>query len=81
MTHGCNAICEKYRATRPSDGRRYGIGQKRCKSCEIFIYWEGVICPCCGNKLRTMPQHTEDREEVRMIKTTSRKQKKSISDY
>ena len=78
MTHACNEICERYRATRPVDGRRYGIGQKRCKACSIFMKWEGAYCPCCGYRLRTMPRHTEDREEVRMIRVTSRK---STSDY
>lgn len=77
MTHGCNSICEKYKATRPIGGKRYSIGQKRCKSCSIFIKWEGAYCPCCGYKLRTMPRHTEDREEVRMIKVSSRNSKKS----
>ena len=81
MTHGCKGICGRYRATRPLDGRRYSTGQKRCKSCEIFIKWEGVSCPCCGYRLRTMPRSSEDREELRMIKTISRKQKKSTSDY
>ena len=78
MTHSCNAICETYKETRPANGRRYGMGQKRCKACSIFIKWEGVFCPCCGYRLRTMPRHTEDREEVRMIRVTSRK---STSDY
>ncbi len=81
MTHACNEICERYRATRPSDGIRYGSGQKRCKSCSIFINWEGIHCPCCGNRLRTMPRSTTDREEVRFIKATSRIIKKSNSDY
>ena len=77
MTHVCNEICKRYRATRPSDGRRYGTGQKRCKSCSIFMHWVGLWCPCCGYKLRTMPRHTEDREELRIIKTISRNRKKS----
>lgn len=81
MTHTCNEICERYRATRPVGGRRYGIGQKRCKSCSIFIKWEGAYCPCCGYRLRTMPRHTEDREELRMIRVTSRNNKKLNSNY
>ena len=56
MTNGCNSVCEKYRATRPIGGLRYSSGQKRCTSCSIFIKWEGLFCPCCGYKLRTMPR-------------------------
>lgn len=80
MTHGCNEICEKYKAVVTPDGKRYADGQKRCKSCELFIMWDGIFCPCCGHKLRTMPQNTLNREKVRMIMATSRN-KKSTNDY
>ncbi len=64
----CKGVCDKYKATRPSGGKRYSIGQKRCTSCSIFIKWEGLWCPCCGCRLRTMPQHTKDRNELRAIR-------------
>ena len=57
----CNGICLQYRAQRPMDGKRYTSGQKRCKSCSIFIHWDGIYCPCCNYKLRKMPTHTKYR--------------------
>jgi len=35
---------------------RYLAGQKRCQSCDLFIHWEGVKCPCCSTKLRAGPR-------------------------
>lgn len=81
MAHACNEICENYRATRPSDGKRYGSGQKHCRSCSVFITWEGVFCPCCGKKLRVSPRHTGNREELRLIKATTGVRKKQNIDY
>ena len=37
-------------------GGRYEQGQKRCNTCELFIKWEGLWCPCCGRLLRTKPR-------------------------
>ena len=31
----------------------YNSGHKHCKSCDLFIKWEGLSCPCCGYKLET----------------------------
>ncbi len=42
---------------RPSTGNRYLIGQKRCQTCQIFINWQGLCCPCCGYRLRTKPRN------------------------
>ena len=64
----CKGICERYRATKPSNGRRYVTGQKRCKSCSIFINWDGLWCPCCRYRLRMMPQNTKERNGLRAIK-------------
>jgi hypothetical protein len=35
---------------------RYSIGQKRCQICELFIEFDGVLCPCYNSKLRTRPR-------------------------
>jgi uncharacterized paraquat-inducible protein A len=57
----CKGICENYKATKPYNSIRYDIGQKRCNMCDIFIEWEGIMCPCCGSKLRTRPRNTRHR--------------------
>lgn len=48
----CKNICERHRAIKPLHGGRYKAGQKKCQVCDIFIWWEGIWCPCCGYKLR-----------------------------
>ena len=53
----CKGICSRHQAIRPSTGMRYLIGQKRCQVCQIFIYWQGFFCPCCGYRLRTRPRN------------------------
>ncbi len=72
MTHFCNEICKRHRATRPVDGKRYSMGQKCCKTCSVFMKYDGIYCPCCGYRLRTMPRHTENRKEVRMIRVNKK---------
>jgi len=55
----CDSSCKKYKAK--SNGLksgRYEQGQKRCHTCEIFIEWKGLWCPCCGRLLRTKPRGT-----------------------
>jgi len=56
----CSGECEKYRAkliTKYS-GRtagRYKHGQKRCKNCDLFMYWDKHRCPCCNTLLSIVP--------------------------
>ena len=49
----CVGLCVRYRAVKSPIGGRYEIGQKRCSTCDIFIEWDGIVCPCCGYRLRT----------------------------
>ena len=65
----CRGICERYRATRIHGESRYANGQRRCQTCEIFIKWEGLWCPCCGYRLRTLPKSKKYKEIFR--KTTT----------
>lgn len=49
----CKGICSRFKAKKSnSTVGRYEEGQKRCQSCEIFIIWDGLRCPCCGQRLR-----------------------------
>lgn len=53
----CVGICVRHKAQRPAKhGLRYATGQKRCQICEIFIVYDGLYCPCCGNRLRMRPR-------------------------
>ncbi len=44
-----SGICERYRAEK----NRYQIGIKRCSSCDMYLQYQEISCPCCGTQLRT----------------------------
>ena len=41
----CNGVCQIYRALKIRKQARYEMWQKRCNSCKIFIYWDGLYGP------------------------------------
>jgi hypothetical protein len=57
----CKGICIRYKADRLRSGIRYKAGQKRCQVCQIYLNWEGIRCPCCGNQLRTSPKTNKNK--------------------
>jgi len=61
----CKNICTNYKAIKQPHHSRYSEGQKRCIHCEIFIRWEGYMCPCCGYRLRSNPRSRRLREKLR----------------
>ena len=69
---GCKGICVRYKACRPRSGMRYESGQKRCQTCEIFISWQDLWCPCCGYRLRIGPR---TRKSKSMLRREERKAK------
>ena len=62
----CREICSTYRVKKSSskDTGRYGAGQRRCTSCEIYIDWAGKHCPCCGHFLRNKPRNSKARNKL-----------------
>ena len=56
VTTRCDGPCKNYRAKYTG----YLQGHKRCTTCETFIVWEGVFCPCCGHKLKTKRKGKKD---------------------
>jgi len=69
----CNGICKRYKAIKPPiTHTRYGMGQKRCSTCEVFINWDGKNCPCCGINLRTRPKGTKTREQLLIMRQIKR---------
>jgi len=70
---GCKGLCEQYRGYRSNTIGRYASGQKRCQMCDIFIYHEGIYCPCCGYKLRTKPRNSFFKERLRSFLTKQEK--------
>ena len=68
MAVTCNGICHRYRALKARKQARYAMGQKRCNPCEIFIYWDGMYCPCCNHRLRVAPRTRLYKEKYRQAK-------------
>ena len=38
----------------------YDRGYKMCKTCELYMKWEGIHCPCCGYLLRIKNRHINE---------------------
>ena len=57
----CKGTCERYLAKRPLGGQRYANGQKMCITCQRWITWDGVCCPCCSYRLRSKPRRRGDK--------------------
>jgi hypothetical protein len=60
----CKGTCFRHRASKPVHHGRYASGQKRCQGCEIFIKWDGLWYPCCGNRLRLRPRNLTDKKRL-----------------
>ena len=71
MSGVCNGVCSRYKITKPLKGGRYTAGQKRCKTCEIFINWDGIRCPCCKYKLRTNARYSKSKTNLEMKRSKS----------
>jgi rRNA maturation endonuclease Nob1 len=59
----CRGIC-----IRPKASSRYATGHKRCQTCDMFIKWDGVFCPCCGSRLRIGPRNIKSNAKLRKQK-------------
>lgn len=69
----CREDCFRYKATRPSSySGHYESGHKRCSTCEIFIKWDGIHCPCCGIILRTRPKSTSGRRQLLLVRQSKK---------
>ena len=64
---GCKGICMHYKASRPQSGGRYITGQKRCQTCEIYITWKDIWCPCCSCRLRNGVRSSRYKLEFRRL--------------
>lgn len=63
MGMSCNGICHRHKALKPANIGRYMAGQKRCNSCNVFLYWDGLRCPCCNYQLRLRPRNSKFKEK------------------
>jgi hypothetical protein len=73
----CKGICTRYKT--PSN--HYANGNKRCKECELFIKWDGVLCPCCGHKLRARPRDPKLNAKLKEKRAIEEAEKMQIVYY
>jgi len=68
MAATCKGQCKLHQAFR-NKGKfttgRYSEGQKRCQRCEIYLWWDGIFCPCCNTRLRTKPRNMKFKAKYR----------------
>ena len=43
----------------------YSAGIKYCRRCEMYLFHDGYICPCCKRPLRTSPNNRRGKEKLR----------------
>ena len=60
----CKGICNQYKVKKPSFEGRYIAGQKRCTQCEIFLSFDGKLCPCCHGRLRSKPRALKYKQKM-----------------
>ena len=64
----CRGTCIRYMARSNSGNTHYELGHKRCTTCDIFIKWDGIHCPCCNFALRTRPRSTSGRHQLLLVR-------------
>ncbi|QMU55188.1 MAG: hypothetical protein GKS07_10025 [Nitrosopumilus sp.] len=47
------------------DGLLVHAGRKEMTTCDIYIKWEGLWCPCCGYMLRNRPKGNQYKQRHR----------------
>lgn len=70
----CKGICEKYKIPKPpaNNNGSYEMGNRRCTTCELYIKWDGIYCPCCKAQLRNKPHNSRSRKKLQEIAIVKR---------
>jgi predicted amidophosphoribosyltransferase len=61
----CRNICQTIHTKIEVGQEMYFAGKKYCRRCEIFLYHNGMFCPCCGMQLRRSPTNKKGKERLR----------------
>jgi hypothetical protein len=70
----CRNICERMYSEKIVFGKsNYYDGKKYCRRCEVYMYHNGMFCPCCSMqlRLRLRPSSRECKEMLRKRKANS----------
>ena len=64
----CKGICVQYKADFIPKIGYYARGCKRCQTCDIYVNWEGLRCPCCSSILRVGPRLPANKQRLKELK-------------
>ena len=53
MGGACKGTCDIMFADQPATSNAFQMGFKLCRQCNKYMQWDGVFCPCCGNRIRS----------------------------
>lgn len=51
----CEGQCIELKKSRKYDS----TDSRFCRTCDIFIKWDGYSCPCCQTKLKSKPRNSK----------------------
>ena len=78
----CKEICKRFIVKKSTSGSRYGAGQGRCQTCDVWIDYRGAhmkdgstaaidsagwFCNCCNYRIRQKPRNKVYKEKLRAI--------------
>ncbi len=87
----CKDICKKFKVKKPPSGSRYGSGQGRCQTCDVWVDFRwvhmkdgtpatidsmGWFCDCCNYRIRQKPRNKLYKEKLRETITDNNKSQK-----
>lgn len=64
MTCVCKSICDRFEII-TEVGNKYDQKRqvRRCQHCEIWFYYDGKYCPCCGQHLRANSRYKTKKQK------------------
>jgi len=62
----CQGIHDKFIVRTNSWGKDLDL--RRCRTCQSFLKFDGIRCPCCGNKVRTNSRIAAYRDNHKVIR-------------
>jgi hypothetical protein len=61
----CRNLCDRLSPKIIVGKSNFAAGKKYCRRCEVYLYHDGVFCPCCGMALRATPSARRDKVKLR----------------
>lgn len=77
----CKGVCAKYKVKKSNLGNiHYKLGHKWCSTCEIFMDWNDIRCPCCKLGLRTKRKNGNAQNQLLTLQLSKKEIKNFCND-